>query len=227
MTDLHESDLAAKVVAYLEAQHWDIYQEVNFGSGGAIADIVAVRAGYLWIIECKTSLTFTVLEQANHWRSHYRSVAIPLTRNTSGRGTAYHIANKFLKLGILEVGNDDRYGDFVKEIFEPPLMREYHKHAKWMISELKPKHKTMLAAGSKGGGYWTPYKATMESVRRYIRLHPGCSLKEIVDGINNYHYANRDSAMGCIRKALTEWETDWCQIEKIDGKTVYFVKSPA
>ena len=221
---MSESDLAAKVIAYLEAEHWDVYQEVNFGSGGAIADIVAVRAGYLWIIECKTSLTFTVLEQANHWRSHYRSVAIPVAKNASGRGTAYHIANKFLNLGILEVGANDRYCALVREIDAPPLMREFHKYAKWMIDQLLPEHKTTLAAGSNGGGYFTPYKATMDKVHRFVRSNPGCSLKEIVDGIEKYHYANRSSAMSCIRIALEEWETDWCRIELVNGKRTYYLR---
>ena len=224
---MSESDLAAKVIAYLEAEHWDVYQEVEFGSGGAVADIVAVRAGYLWIIECKTSLTFTVLEQANHWRSHYRSVAVPSVRNSSGRGTAYHIAHKFLKLGILEVSLDNQYSrrdPGVYEVNEPPLMREYHKRAKWMITQLLPEHKTALAAGSNGGGRFTPYKATMDQVHKFIQHNPGCSLKEIVDGIKQYHYANRGSAMGCIRNALEEWESDWCRIELVNGKGTYYLR---
>jgi len=58
---MKETDLAERVINWLEDQHWEIYQEVQFRGYGGIADIVAVRAGYLWIIECKTSMTFTLL----------------------------------------------------------------------------------------------------------------------------------------------------------------------
>jgi hypothetical protein len=215
-----ESDLAAKVIEWLEAQHWDVYQEVVFRGNGGRADIVAVRNGYLWIIETKTSLTFTVLSQASYWRSHFRSIAVPKSQDhNGGRGMAYQIAKDYLKIGVLEVNSL-----WVNEVIGPPLMREYHKFAKDMIGNLRPEHKTFCQAGSNGGGYFTPYRETMRDVQMYIASHPGCKLKEIVDGLKHYHYRTKSSALTCIRVALSNWEP-WCEVRTGEkGEFRYYIK---
>jgi hypothetical protein len=216
-----EKDLAKRVIDWLVEQHWDVYQEVQFARSSGIADIVAVRAGLLWIIECKTSLTFTVLDQAWRWNAHLRSIAVPAQARDSGsRSMAYRIAEKYLKVGIIEVGK------YTNEVCSPPIMREYHRYAKRMISELCEEHKTRLAAGSNGGGYYTPYRRTMDEVRRFIVYNPGCTLKQIMTSIK-HHYASDASARSCIRTALSEWERNWCEV-KMDGKEYrYYIKEGA
>lgn len=216
-----ETTLAAAVVNWLTAQHWDVYQEVKFGYGG-IADIAAVRDGKLWIIECKTSLTFTVLEQARTWRSHYRSIAVPAPQKYTGRETAYYVAREFLKVGILEFRQ--RNGD-IYELRSAPLMREYHQFAKALIGKLRDGHKTHAVAGSSNGARFTPYVETMERVRRFIVANPGCSLKEIMDYLgNNHHYTTPASARGSIRTALESWESSWCKVTKDEhGNLTYRV----
>ncbi len=213
-----ETDLAKRVIDWLIDQHWDVYQEVNFSWGGGVADIAAVQAGKLWIIECKTSMTFSVLEQATRWRSHFRSIAIPHS-NTKGREISYDIARNYLKVGVITI--DGQWSGFqgVRQVSDPPLMREYHKYAKHMIATLKPEHKTTSAAGSKGGGYYTPYRSTMTEVQQYIRWHPGCTLKEIMDSLEHHHYSSNKSAYGGIRTALDTWEKNWCKTQ-IDEKGV-------
>ncbi len=215
---MKETDLAKKVVTWLEAQHWDVYQEVTVTGHGGIADIVAVRDGKLWIIECKTSLTFTVLEQASHWRAHYRSIAIPRPK-TKSRSIAYHIANKHLDLGVLEVGEQ------INVIHQPPLKRDFHKSAKYFMSQLKEEHKHYSPAGSNNGGYYTPYRATMDRVKNYISAHPGCTFKEIMYDLGkNHHYSSDNTAKTCIRKALAEWEP-WCQVS-VSGKSFTYTVKP-
>jgi len=216
---IKETDLAKRVVEWLRDQHWDVYQEVKFSGHGGIADIVAVRAGLLWIIECKTCVTFTVLDQAARWQSHFRSIAVPSSHDRGGRLMAYRIAKDYLRIGIIEVGELD-----IGEYSPPPPMREYHKCAKRMMSELCEEHKSRLAAGSNGGGYFTPYRRTMDEVRRYVSYNPGCTLKQIMSGLQQHHYASDASARSCIRTALMEWERNWCEV-KIDGKEYrYYIK---
>jgi hypothetical protein len=216
---ISETEIATKVIKWLDEQHWDVYQEVQFRNYGSRADIVAVRAGMIWVIECKTSMTFTVLEQADNWGCHFRSIAIPSARSLQGRGFAYKIAHKYLHLGIIEIGPSG-----IKQYYDPPLMREYHKTSKWMISQLREEHKTSLAAGSKGGGYFTPYRQTMNDVKRFIARTPGCTLKEIMQDLN-HHYASDASAKTCIRLALESWEKNWCDAVK-EGKTTYYFLKP-
>lgn len=224
---MNETDLGEKVVKWLEAQHWDVYQEVKFSGSGGRADIAAVRDGKLWIIECKTSLSFTVLEQASGWSSHFRSIAIPATRERSGRGVAYRIARDYLKIGVIEVRME--FSDVVYEFIPAPLMREYHREAKRLIGGLREEQKYYASAGTNGGGYYTPYRGTMDAVKRFIMHHPGCTLKEIMDDIGDkHHYASVSSARSCIRTALSNWETPWCEIKTgEDGRTFrYYVKHP-
>jgi hypothetical protein len=218
MVGISETEIAAKVIKWLDEQHWDIYQEVQFRNYGCRADIVAVRSGYVWVIECKTSLTFTVLEQADHWQSHFRSIAIPSARSLQGRGFAYHIAVQYLNLGILEIGDNG-----VRERTGPKLMRYFHQSSKRMISQLREEHKSTLAAGSYGGGYFTPYRQTMNEVKRFIARTPGCTLKEIMQDLS-HHYASDTSAKTCIRLALESWEKNWCNAVKENNVTHYFLK---
>lgn len=213
---MNEVDLARHVIKWLEEQHWDVYQEVQFRYMSGIADIVAVRASIIWIIETKTALSLAVLEQAHNWRSHLRSIAVPACVSDShGRGVAYGIAKDYLKIGVIEVG---RRNEFVKEVVEPPIMRQYHEFASDMRKQLKPIQKTYRAAGSNGGGYWTPYRETMDAVRRFVSSHPNCTLKQIMDDIKGeHHYASSATARSSIRVALSNWESDWCVVHN-DGK---------
>ena len=216
---MKETDLASKVVKWLSDQHWDVYQEVKFGYGG-IADIAATRAGYLWIIECKTTLTLTVIRQATRWASHFRSIAVPEGTNHDDRHFAYNLAHDYFRLGIIEY----RAQNGIIEMDFPPIMREYHKRAKRMMRELREEHKTYLPAGSNGGGYYTPYRETMDHVKRFIRMHPGCTLKEIMDDVGNqHHYCSNATARSSIRVALSNWES-WCDVRQTGKEYTYFVK---
>jgi hypothetical protein len=224
MEKLKEVDLAVPVIAWLEEQHWEVYQEVQFSSNRV--DIAAVRNNLLWAIECKTSMTFSVLEQAWRWPVHFRSVAVPASKEE--RVFVYHIA-KHLQVGVLTVGLDGwldgKQYIKVEEVVDAPLIRLNHGYAKHLISKLLPEHKTSLAAGSAGGGYYTPYKATMDNVRRFIKEHPGCTLKDIMAGLDKYHYSNPTSAKTCIRKALADWESDWCEVEATGKEFTYRTRS--
>jgi hypothetical protein len=213
---MEEKEIAVPIIAWLEEQHWDVYQEVNFNRSTR-ADIVAVRDNKLWIIETKTSFTLSVLEQAHRWPSDFRSIGVPRAKRED-RNFAYSIAS-YLKLGVIEVS-----GNYVDEVQNAPFMRINHGFAKQMMLRLYPEHKTSLMAGSKGGGYFTPYKQTMDRVRRFINQHPGCTIKEIYEDIGRGHYSSGSSAKSCIRIALASWEKDWCESRLIGREFHYFIK---
>ena len=222
---MKETEVAAAVIAWLELQHWDCYFEVQVYSLGRIADIVAVRGPIVYVIECKTSLTLKVLEQASRWRSHLRSIAVPerkRKRYQSGdRDGAYNIARRCLEIGVLEVSQRKTFEGFegdeiwdVDEKVRPKLKRDFHPMAQRIRQTLQPGHKTHKAAGSPSiGGHWTPYKSTINLVRRFIKDNPGCTFREIGDELGAMHYANVGSAIGNLRKALMSWESDWCRVD--------------
>lgn len=74
---MKETELAKSIILYLEGHGWDVYQEALIQ--GNIADIVATFGKLTWIIECKTSLSLKLLEQASAWggKVNFISIAIP------------------------------------------------------------------------------------------------------------------------------------------------------
>lgn len=219
-----EKELASKVVEWLSIQHWDVYQEVQFRRGGSIADIVAVRNNYIWIIECKKSFSLDVMEQASNWRSHFRSAAVQalISSSSTNRDRRYKLAKEYFKIGTLVVSNLN-----VIERVPSPLMREYHRFAKTMMKNLHIEQKSgeYASAGSDVGGYFTPYKNTMGIIKNYIGNNPGCTLKEIINCVGNKsHYYSISSAKGCIRLALSRWESNWCRSVIENGKFRYYIR---
>lgn len=205
-----EVALAARVVAWLEAQHWDVYQEVQHC--GDVADIVAVRAGLVWAIECKTSLSLTVMEQASRWRTPFRSIAVPWARRADDRALAERICKDFLQIGVLYV--DTEAGGAIRERVPPPLMRPFYRAGCRLRQELRPEHKTAAPAGTNTGGRFTPYQQTMSDIRAFLaaRRPTGATLKEIIDSLDGrWHYANSASAKSSIPHALDRWESGWCE----------------
>src|SRR5581483_4069856 len=78
-----ESALAAVVVAWLEHEGWDVFQEVESPAG--LCDIVAVRGPLVWSVETKLAFGTGVVEQAyDRLRfAHLVSVATPQRRGSS------------------------------------------------------------------------------------------------------------------------------------------------
>jgi hypothetical protein len=208
---ISEQQLAARVVAWLEDQHWDVYQEVPWGG---VIDIVAVRAGLVWSIECKTSLSLRVMAQAEGHHTHLRSVAVPAIQNGVDRALAARICRDYLQIGVLELV-PPQFGELgVRECPPPPLMRCYHSESLKLRAALKPEHKTYAPAGTSGGSYYSPYKDTMRRIQRFLagRGQLGATLAEIIEAEGQAHYRTLASAKSCIPTALEHWEKDWCEI---------------
>ena len=195
---MSEQALAAHVVAWLEAQHWDVYQEVGHGD---VADIVAVRGAQIWIIECKTSLSLTVMHQASRWHVPMRSIAVPFARRYDDRALAERICREFLRVGVLYVDED---GPRVTERVAPPLLREFYESGWRFRGRLRPEHKTAAPAGTNGGGRWTPYRQTMGQIEIFLKLkgEAGATLKEIMGEVGKGHYASTASARSGIPTCL-------------------------
>ncbi|MBN1535213.1 MAG: hypothetical protein JW908_00670 [Anaerolineales bacterium] len=203
---MRETELAEHVVDWLQSQHWTIYQEVELLYGG-IADIVAERHGILWIVETKTAMSISVLNQASRWPVHYRSIAVPKAKNDYKRD--YQLAKSYYGVGVITV---DR--EYVDEIIRPPLYLNHNKMAKILLSRLTEEHKTYSKAGCSNGRRLTPYKMTMMDVKQFVTQHPGCTIQDIFDTHGRMHYASKASFKGNLLKALEDFERDWCRVDK-------------
>lgn len=197
-----ESELAAKIVKWLNEQHYDVYQEVGARMG--VADIVAVMDRRIWVIESKTSLSLRVMEQAHRWipYAHWVSCAVPYN---SGHGYAELVCRHF-GIGVLRVSmlNASYSHHDITESVPPALNRRaVTRHIR-----LVEQQKTYAVAGNNNGSHWSPYKQTCASILSYVAEHPGCCLKELVENID-HHYASRSGAKQCI--------SHWVQAGKVPG----------
>jgi len=213
---LTEERLARAVVEYLRGTGWEVYQEVQVTTGGAVADIVAVRGGLVHIIECKTSLNLDLLAQALHWRYwvHHVSIAVPAPAKQHvgpGRALALSIAES-RGVGVLLVHVAWRHWetDRVSETHAPRLIRRpgppqyLLQNIRKLRSALCAEQKDFVPAGTASGRCWTPWQATMRRVSEIVRKQPGIRFKELLDTHGIFHYASRSSARAGLSKWL--WE---------------------
>lgn len=191
-----ETAIAAVVITWLEELGADVYQEVELPTGGGIADIVARVGAELWIVETKTSLSLALVMQAVERRrsAHRVIIAAPHTRNQ--RDVAWLCRE--LGLGMVEVQLSTTY--------DTPHVREIETSRRWnrrpveLGARLRPEHKTAKAAGSTGGGRWTPFRDTCDQLRHAVERKPGIALKEAIAAIR-HHYRS----MAGARSSLAHW----------------------
>ena len=209
MAKLSEVELGELLIPWLEHEGWTVYQEVQFRYGGTRADLACLNDKQeLWIIELKVTLGLKVIEQAERWDVHYRSVGVPSSR----RRTQFpESVCKVFEVGILEIDEV-----FVRETLRAPLQISGGYAQKNVeerfISELDELHKTYLKAGSKAGGYLTTYRRSMIQIQEFITEHPGCNIQEIYDALGHLHYAHEKSFKSNAQVALKNYE-DWCEIK--------------
>lgn len=208
-----ESDLAPAATQYLRDLGCDVYHEVVFF--GKRADLVGLRrsregATIVHVVELKTSLGFAVFDQAIDWHglAHFVAVGAPQGKMYGAGRTCRDLADRW-GIGVLRL-SQSKYEPYNQEC-APRLHRcvrpEYVE--RWVaacVPQIAADQAT-VTAGSKGGGYWTPFRATLNEIERYLQdsQHPerrdGVLLKVLVDGIR-HHYANSQSARGALAKWL-------------------------
>lgn len=194
-----EAELAAVVVAWLEAQGADVFQEVACATG--IADIVARVGAELWIVETKTSLSLAVVTQAMDRRreAHRVFVAAPATRNT--RDVAALLDEIGVGMLVVSIGSGHAYDQ--PRVTERVPSRRWNRRPVTLAAQLRPEHKTHAPAGSVGGGRWTPFRGTCEELARFVRDTPGVELRTAIKAIR-HHYGSNSIA----RSSLTKWIRD-------------------
>lgn len=216
---MKETEVAAPVVEYLRHLGWDVYQEVQNGCAGKIADIVAVLDGRIWVVESKTSLNLDLISQAIHWQrhAHWVSVAIPAAKRRPYRdiGPGRKLALRLLRdngIGVFRVNA----GEIIHDTFDsPPRLNRWGLHwddatlspRRWHLDSIKvlrgalrDEHRHWATAGNADGQRWSPWKATCKRAERFVKDNPGTSLKDLIDGIE--HHYRKDST---ARSSMSQW----------------------
>ena len=222
----NETQLAEKVVEYLQNLKWDVYQEVQIFSGGSIADIVAIQNKIVWVIECKLSFSLNLIEQAiNHkGYANYISVAVPTTiyRKTWRNSRVGQHILEYYGIGCLQVSPHENYYNLGVHESQPPTL--YRKAlTKYYLNNVCEAHKTFAKAGNAEGNRYTPFKATCDSIKKYLQRNPGCTFKQLIEGIN-HHYASNSTARGSILQWIDSGVIKFVQLEYIKGKYQLYLK---
>jgi len=213
---MKETDVAEKVVVALKKAGWDVYCEVKTNHLG-IADIVAMNGKFSWIIECKTNLSWDLLEQAHKWVSwsyaNAVSVAFPQKKrsrnNSSSMKSFLHQMFSHFKIGALEtsscgVTNKLNYrANSEQEIYPEFFIRTekssmlYGPISNWLLPGQKK-----VKPGIKNGYRHTPFQATVEAVKKYLKNNPNSTMKQIMDNVST-HYSSKASAKSSISQYIT------------------------
>ena len=215
-----EADLARQVIKWLEEHRYDVYQEVQIKRYDRRADIVAVMDRRVWVIETKTTLSLSVIEQATAWAkmAHWVSVAVPVAKKSyTKRAFAQRVMSKF---GVGYFSYDEAHsGEFACRDYRGPLHRKILPGIMEMIDEHGEDLKgDSVAAGSNEGGYWTPFRHTCRALTSYVAQHQGCLMKEAIDGIT-HHYASAGSARGALAKYIKDGIVEGLVLKIEEGKS--------
>ena len=225
---LKETDLAKKFIDWLNADGWEVYQEVPTGRG--TPDIVAKKGKIIWVIETKVSFTLDVMEQAYNWVGHAHFVSVGIPTGVTNHRNQFQFRRKIcemLQIGVLVYDSqydnpkfpDDHSG--IKISLEPKLSRKIS--TKWE-KILKPEMKNFCAAGSQSGqARFTPFRQTVILLIDYVRYHPGTTIKEAVDAIK-HHYKKSCTAQTCLVDYIKKGVIKELKIVQSGKKFTLFLK---
>jgi hypothetical protein len=197
---MSEQNLSSPVVAWLREQNWDVFQEV--GCGGKVADIVVTQGPLLGVVEVKTTLGLSVLEQCYHWRRYANLVWAATPWHKTRNWFAGRVAADY-GIGLISVREwtlREERAFSVDENTKPDLRRRVDSRLR---DSLRPEHASgdYADAGAIGAaGRYTPFAATCSELRRIVAARPGVMLRDAVAEMR-HHYHSAATA----RSSLAHW----------------------
>ena len=199
-----EEKLAIRIVEWLQERGWKVYQEVPTGQGSPICDIIAIRKGTVWAIECKLRLGLNVVEQAYYWINDANCVSVGVcqtNRHKWGRNYLQH-AMRNDGIGWIDVSE---YG--VREIMQPRIT-EMPKPRLCQFANAHHASGEYAKAGVKSGKRATAFRITADEITRYVNAHQGETMKSLLEAVPT-HYGDRRTAASAL--------SQWIALGKIPG----------
>ncbi|HLF10633.1 MAG TPA: hypothetical protein VJA26_05415 [Gammaproteobacteria bacterium] len=213
-----EAEVAAVVMDHMLADGYDCYPEVECAEGRA--DIVGVRPfpfmpqrKCVHIVECKTSWSLDLLEQAVRRKgyAHYVSIAAPTMPNPY-----FEVLCRREGIGMLrfEPAVLKYRGERVTEEYRSCLPRlNRHRPERYygpasVLDLLDEDHKRYAPGTTSDKGYSTAWRRTMDRAAAYVREHPGCTAREIVEKVE--HHYSKDSG---ARQGMLLWLSKRSDVE--------------
>lgn len=197
-----ETELAESVVLWLKRDGWEVYKEVKLLKQDIVADIVALKNNNVWIIESKLIYGSKVLEQAFRWKNYSDFVSIAVQQTPENIVLDFFLKEKGIgRFWVIPSEN----GNYVHLNQSPKVNIPHLKND--IILSLREEQKSSIA-GSLAGSVVTPYKITINQIKKFLTIKNSASIDEIVDNIN-HHYSSRNVAVQTLKKRLIDIETDF------------------
>lgn len=247
-----EAEIAQVAKAFFELKGWVLYPEVVIDFFNGRPDYISVKNGTLCqSIECKKTLTYSVIEQLARWQidadkrrewqrdGYEQRITVPhllvaFVGRTSGRMSELQkLLLKQFRIGVysvekqlawgrkaenatsayFETSNSDYwvltlngFSYHIREEIEPKIQQGSRKTAHRIIESLNH-DMDCVDAGQSGqaGGYMTPFKRTMNKVRKILSDGKERHVQHIVDEVNEsggHHYCSDKVAMNSISKFI-------------------------
>jgi hypothetical protein len=194
-----ETDLTPFAEAFLRQHDCEVYREVTMPRGGR-ADLVGVAGPLVSSVELKLRLGLEVLAQAarNVGVVHFAWVVVParVPADYDVRRLLVEVA-QWKGIGILACHSGSQ-GWWKVECPARFNRRALFDETRRCLHE---EQKTIGVAGSNAGGHFTEFKRTCAAFVEYVAAHPGCSMKEAVDGIR-HHYASNAGARAHLARMV-------------------------
>lgn len=199
--------MAAEVMAYMTDEGYDCYPEVECAEGRC--DIVGVRPfpfmpqrKCVHIVETKTSWSLDLLEQAVRRKgyAHYVSIAAPTKPNIY-----FEMLCQREGIGMIRL---HKHGgsELIVEAY-PRVRPRLNRHRpgrvfgpERVLEALHDDQKRYAPGTTSDKGYSTAWRRTMDRAAEYVRAHPGCTARQIVDAVE--HHYSRDAG---ARQGLLLW----------------------
>jgi hypothetical protein len=209
-----EADIAKAVIAELRDQGYEVYQEVSVGYGGQRADVVGQRGSIVALVETKTSLSLKLLEQLVEWQGHANYIigAVPASPAIRNRAVSRFLRAEGIGLWAVAVE--------VSEHISPKLARRISSR---ITKVLAPEQRTgeYGAAGTRAGGYWTPFQATCRNLRETVAHNPGIELREALAKMA-HHYVSDKSARSALPALIRRGVVQGIRLDDGDGRLRLF-----
>jgi hypothetical protein len=216
---MKESELAEKIIEYLEKKGYTSYKEVSMrGKGGnARSDCYFTKEvngkTETIAVETKMSMTLKVIEQADTWKSHANQVyvCVPTVGRKGWKGRKFSIKMcKALGIGVFEYGvkgiKESNIG-LVNESAKMPPLYEEQKNS---------------VAGNDSGQFFTSFKNTVNELNKFMEDKDEFVFTDLIKEIK-HHYKTENSAKSSLKKMIDRKVIDGYQITKKD-KLIYIVK---
>ena len=198
-----ETSICKAAAGWLERQGMTVYQEVRGAHRDQRADLVGELAGQTLVVEAKTRLSLELIDQAHGWIPYANQVAVAVPARKGRWDRLPHVVLRQLGIGCLAVSKADSKFPQVK-VHTYPRWRRVKLDELAVVSCLHTGQRTECEAGSRGGGFWTPWKATMREVATFVRSNPGCSVSELMAHVDEHHYSTAANFRRGVVRALGE-----------------------